>query len=81
MDVAAKLHERLRHHLRTLPEDQTLGPDAALDQFGFDSMTAVDLLQDLEQTFGITFPDELIEAETFRTPANLERAINSLLRS
>jgi acyl carrier protein len=42
-------------------------------------MTAIELLLDLEQTFGVLLPDALLTAETFRTPATLEVAVRSLL--
>ena len=71
------LHNRLR--LRQRQQDLTIS--SSLEALGLDSMTAIELLLDLEQTFGVLLPDALLTAETFRTPATLEVAVRSLLEA
>lgn len=69
----------VRKHLRFLPQEDALQPDAELDRLGLDSQSAISLLLDLEQAFSIVFPDELLTVATFRTPASLEQAVRSLV--
>jgi acyl carrier protein len=53
--------------------------DKPLDELGLDSMGAVNLLLDLEDSFEISFPGSLLTEETFRTAANLHTAVRSLV--
>ena len=71
----------LRDRLRMPDPGQDLTIDAKLQDFGLDSMTAIDLLLDLEQAFGILLPESLLTAETFRSPATLEAAVRSLVEN
>lgn len=68
----------LGRHLKYAPPDQDIPLDADLKELGLDSMGAIDLLLDLEQSLRIVFPDELLTEETFRNAANLIEAIGSL---
>lgn len=78
-DVREKLTGLLHNRLRMRDPKQDLPFDASLQALGLDSMTAIDLLLDLEQTFGVVLPDSMLTAETFRTPATLEAAVLFLL--
>jgi acyl carrier protein len=78
-DVREKLSGLLRNRLRMRDPKQDLPFDASLQALGLDSMTAIDLLLDLEQTFGVVLPDSMLTAETFRTPATLAAAVLFLL--
>jgi acyl carrier protein len=80
-EIAAKLESRLRAQLPFVDAGAALGPDTDLRDLGLDSMVAIDLLLDLEESFGITFPDEAIRADTFRTPRSLERRIRALMEA
>ena len=69
---------------RYLPhgEDPCDIPDQeALAVLGIDSMRSIDLLLQLESTFGVTFPDESITAENFSTAANIARTLSATLDS
>jgi acyl carrier protein len=68
----------LRRHLRDLQEEEPVPLETHLRDLGLDSMGAVNLLLDLEQTFQVVFPDELLTEETFRSAASLSRALASL---
>jgi acyl carrier protein len=52
--------------------------DVDLMQLGMDSMTAVALLLDMEKTFNIRFPDDMIVEDTFRTAGALKKAVQLL---
>jgi acyl carrier protein len=67
----------LRRHLRYLPPDKPLAPDAPLRDLGLDSMAAVTLMLDLEDEFGITLPDSELTRNTFATPAALWAAVDA----
>ena len=79
-DLNAILQARLRALLPFVGDSPTIDPDQDLRDVGLDSMVAIDLLLDLEERFQITFPDELIRAETFRSPRTLEAQIRGLQR-
>jgi acyl carrier protein len=71
----------VRDHLRFLDPGEPLPADASLRALGLDSLAAIDLLLDLERTFGVVFPDELLTEETFRTATRIASAVVSLTRS
>ena len=76
-DITTRFDQCLRRHLRLLKSgsiDDTVG----LVQLGLDSMTAVALLMDMEKTFDIRFPDEMIVEDTFRTAGALKNAVRLL---
>jgi acyl carrier protein len=53
--------------------------DEPLSQLGLDSIGSISLLFDLEETFGIVFPDEALVPDTFSTAASVEAAVAGLL--
>lgn len=67
----------LRRHLRYAQPGEPLAPDAPLRDLGLDSMAAVTLMLDLEDEFGVTFPDSELTRRTFATPAALWAAISA----
>jgi acyl carrier protein len=67
----------LRRHLRYLPPDEELAPDAPLRALGLDSMAAVALMLDLEDEFATVLPDERLSGATFATARSLWSAIVS----
>jgi acyl carrier protein len=71
----------VRKHLSFLRAEDPLPPEKSLRELGLDSLAAIDLLLDLEQTFGVVFPDEELTEETFRTAANIAAAVERLTRS
>jgi len=78
-EISQKLQALLRPHLRFLEAGAPLPPGEALGKLGLDSMAAINLLLDLETTFGVQIPDDLLNAETFETFANLEATFRPLL--
>lgn len=65
----------LRPFLRFLPPDRAPAPDDRLHDLGLDSMQAIELLFAVEDTFGVSLPDELLTDATFETAGSLWRAI------
>ncbi len=68
----------LQKHLKDVNVDSEFPVDAELAQFGLDSLSAVNLLLDLEDTFEICFPDSMMTPETFRTASTIQGAIRLL---
>ncbi|MFI9387108.1 acyl carrier protein [Kutzneria sp. NPDC052558] len=68
----------LRQYLPFLPADEPLDPDIDLRDFGLDSLGIVDVLGALEQAFQIRFTEDLLTADTFRTPKVLWTAVAGL---
>jgi acyl carrier protein len=79
--IREQILDLLRNRLRLRQREQDLTINSSLEALGLDSMTAIELLLDMERTFGILLPDALLTAETFRTPATLEVAVRSLLEA
>jgi acyl carrier protein len=69
----------LRPLIPLLPADAPLAPDLELQRAGLDSLATVNLLIELEDTFNITFPDDMLKASTVSTPANLWAALDALI--
>lgn len=55
--------------------------DVPLVELGLDSLRAVSLVLDLEETFNIEFPDSMLSEATFHTAAALSQAVRSLLEA
>ena len=69
----------LRAHLPLLGKDDHVNLAADLFELGLDSMSAIALLLSLEDAFGITFPDELLNPSVFGTGQTLLSAIRDLI--
>jgi acyl carrier protein len=67
----------LRQHLPLAGADP-IPPAAELRDLGLDSLELVSLLLDLEESFGVTVPDELLVGPTFATAGSLWTAMSSL---
>ncbi|SOD66872.1 Phosphopantetheine attachment site [Streptomyces zhaozhouensis] len=68
----------LRKHLPYLGDDEELSGGAELRDLGLDSMGTVELLSDLEKTYGLRFVDDALNLETFATPDTLWSALSGL---
>jgi acyl carrier protein len=76
MDV--QLETIVRTYLVLVPEGQDVPRETELSALGLDSMSALTLLLELEEKFGISFPDSLLNATTFRSATSLENVIQML---
>jgi acyl carrier protein len=81
--MSSPIHEHymgvLRRHLRFVGEQEPIPPERTLVEVGLDSIGTINLLLDLEESFGVSFPGALLTAETFRTAGSLEEAVSSLV--
>ncbi|MGI5239093.1 phosphopantetheine-binding protein [Dactylosporangium sp. CA-139066] len=79
MDVLDPAFEDLlRPHLVLLDESATIVPDLELREVGVDSLALIELLVAVEDAYDLEFPDDLLTADTFRTPASLWTIISVL---
>jgi acyl carrier protein len=76
-DITPQFEECLRRHLRSA-KPNAINYDMELAQLGLDSMTAVAILLDIERTFNIRFPDDMLVEGTFRTAGRLKEAVQKL---
>jgi acyl carrier protein len=76
-DITTQFEECLCRHLRSA-KLKAINYDVELVQLGLDSMTAVAVLLDMEKTFKIRFPDEMLVEGTFRTAGRLKEAVQML---
>ncbi|WP_411102547.1 phosphopantetheine-binding protein [Streptomyces sp. cmx-4-9] len=65
----------LRRHLPELAEDTPITEDSPLAELGLDSMRAVDVLFDIEDTFGVNLPDAALRPDTFHSLGGLRAAL------
>jgi acyl carrier protein len=56
-------------------QGQQIGEDAKLRDLGLDSMQSIQLLFAIEDEYGVTLPDELLNDATFETAGSLWRAV------
>jgi acyl carrier protein len=68
----------LRPHLILLDRDAELAADLELREAGIDSLALIELLIAIEDGYGVVFPDELLNRQTFQTPASLWRVVSGL---
>lgn len=68
----------LRQHMNVKPEF-VFQDDTVLAEVGLDSLTAVDVMLSLEDTFDIAFPDSMLTYDVFRHFASLRDAVQSLV--
>jgi len=66
-------------HLKQIGDGNSLTMESNLYILGLDSMAAVNLLLELEEVFGVIFPDTFLTESTFETPMALKSAIVSLI--
>ncbi|MEU0203823.1 MULTISPECIES: phosphopantetheine-binding protein [unclassified Streptomyces] len=71
-----KFKEILCRHVEKYEEDPER-PIKLVD-LGLDSLKTLRLAFDIEETFGITFPDELMTTRTFETDSSLAKAVREL---
>ena len=76
-DITTQFEEALRRHLRSAKPD-AINYDIELVQLGLDSMTAIAVLLEMEKTFNIRFPDEMLVEGTFKTAGRLKEAVQML---
>ncbi len=61
------------------PPPGRLDPALDLQAAGIDSLETIGLMVELESTFDVVLPDELLTIETFSSPSKLWSALESCL--
>jgi acyl carrier protein len=69
----------LRAHLPLLAPDRPIVADLDLADSGLDSLATVSLLLELEDSFGVTFPDDQLVGATFETAGSLWLVVSRLV--
>jgi acyl carrier protein len=77
MRVDAEFAAVLRPYLKYAGEEP-ISDDARLRDMGLDSMRAIELLFAVEDTFGVSIPDERLTDATFETGRSLWSVIEEL---
>lgn len=67
----------LVRYLAAVADPADIPPDAALRALGLNSMRAVDLVIDLEDTLGIVFPDDAFTDEVFATASTIWAVVSA----
>ncbi len=60
----------------TSPAPRRLSDDACLFDNGLDSFGAVQVMMDLEEHFGLEFPEHLLSREIFSTVRNIQNFVS-----
>jgi acyl carrier protein len=68
----------IQSRLKYIQAGATLQAEQELKPLGLDSMAAVDLLLDLEDTYNVALSDKYLTNETFATAQSLWLVINQL---
>jgi acyl carrier protein len=71
--------EVMVEHLKHVDDSSLIGDDDELKTLGLDSMSAMNLMFDLEDAFEVEFDDSLMTPEVFKTARSLYEAVASLL--
>lgn len=79
-NIPRAFRKTLLTHLPYADGDE-FAPTDDLAALGLNSMGVVQLLTDLEETFGLELPDELITEETFETVGSLWQVVGGLVAS
>jgi len=66
-EIMRSLIEIARRHADADALPALANPDAELSALGLDSLRMVSFILDIEASFAIEFPSEMIDAGTFRT--------------
>lgn len=75
----AKLKAIIVTHLKRLDSADQLPEDAELASLGLDSMTAMNLLFDIEDQFSVAFDESLLTPEVFKSCRSLHNALITLI--
>lgn len=67
----------VRPHLKFLPAGEGLEPARDLGELGLDSMASIDLLLDLERTFGLTISDDELTENSFANLGEIRKLLAS----
>lgn len=81
MELPARFEQLVRSRCRLAEPDLPLDPSRTLVQLGVDSLEVVDLIVDIEDTYHLQMPEELLTPEVFTSPATIWQALRGLVPS
>ena len=76
-----QIHEIIYDHAGIELKNFRLDDDTDLYKHGMKSFASVQLMMALEDVFDVEFPDGMLKRTTFRSPAAIEKAIQTLKSS
>jgi acyl carrier protein len=68
----------LRVHCRLADTEGPLNPELTFDLLGVDSIELLRLIFDIEEVFGVEFPNDMLTGEVLATPATFWVALQEL---
>jgi acyl carrier protein len=68
----------LREHCRFVEDSAQIACDVPLPVLGVDSLDIVELIVELEEGFGFSFPEEMLTPEVFATAGSIWAAVREL---
>jgi len=74
----ARFEVLMREALRLLEPGDPLPPDLRTTDYGLDSLAMVELMLGIEETYGISIPDDLVRPQLFSTPETLWEVVDEL---
>jgi len=80
-DFTSSFNKILLSHLQLPPDVNEVPEGCDLMKLGLDSISAVALLLDLEEAFGITFPQSMISMDLYKCSVALRRAVLAQIES
>ena len=75
--MRSELREIVVTHGKLVKPLAALGDEGDLFSAGLDSLAVVNVMLAIEDSFGIEFPDALLNRQSFSSIAALERAVHS----
>lgn len=80
-DLPDQLELLVRARCRLTDPNQRVDPEVPLVQLGAGSLDIVDLIVDIEDTYGVEIPEELLTPEVFASLGSIWRALCGLVPS
>jgi len=81
LDDEATLSRILGKYLKKVNKTENIPMDADLKEMGLDSMSAINLLLEIETQFEVNFPDTMLNSAVFRSGNTLRDAIRILKKT
>jgi acyl carrier protein len=74
-----KLKLVMVEHLKHVTSPEKIEDDMDLEELGLDSMSAMNLMFDIEDQFDVSFDESLMTPEVFKTAGSLHKGLLTLL--